>query len=406
MNKIERYVLELLFASLWGKDVCCGSLSKEEWEECYRLSKEQDVVSLIFYGIAPHKKEIPQEIYKQWRIHAFSAIMNNENITDSQSALINELNDKGIPCAVIKGTSLSVCYPHPEQRSLGDIDILIRPEDRDSVAAVLDSLGYRLVETEHSFHKEYYGEAAYVEIHWAVSTFPETNGAHMAKRIMESALDATDNAVLDKRQFPILKPDYQALALILHLERHLTEGGIGLRQLCDWGMYVKTISCEIFEKSVIPVLTQCGLLYFAKVLSKCCEQYLGFEFNNTKWFSDVSDGICKELLADVLRAGHSGNADTRNGVSDMFIERGRQKFLLGTLMKNLNSLAMRNFPVTKHYRILLPIFWVYIPVRYWIRTVIGERKRISLSNLISTTTDRRSLYNRLKLFDVQMMAKK
>jgi hypothetical protein len=83
---------------------------------------------------------------------------------------------------VLKGPVLAESvYPDPALRPFSDLDLLVRPEDRLRMDAVLRHLGHRRVADEHSwdFDIAYDGATVYespghvrVDLHWALLTEP------------------------------------------------------------------------------------------------------------------------------------------------------------------------------------------------------------------------------------------
>ncbi|MCB7187645.1 nucleotidyltransferase family protein, partial [Anaerostipes caccae] len=62
--------------------------------------------------------------------------------------------------------------------------------------------------------------------------------------------------------------------LLLHKLEHITSSGLGLRQLCDWAVFVhRDMTPERWE-DLLPKLSRFGLLHFARVITRICVEDL------------------------------------------------------------------------------------------------------------------------------------
>lgn len=401
VQKIEKQLLDFLSAALRNDTSSYQSLTEDEWYQTYDCAQKQGVVPLMLRGAASYKTQMPPQLLSKLRSYSISVIVRNEKLMNVQEQLMELLTAHQIPCAILKGCSLSVCYQQAELRPLGDIDVLIRPEDAERTEELLCANGYRPDHTGHPFHLDFFGKGACIEMHWQVSTFPDSHGGHAAREIMKTALEQTGVAQMDGYSFPVLKPLHQAISLLLHMERHMTTGGIGLRQLCDWAMFVNSVDAEVFADQVLPEIDRCGLLQFAKVLTATCVEYLSMPIEKVEWCQRIKSAMCAAMMQDIFRGGSMGKAVEETGASSMFIERGnsgKQGNALLLLFRKLTQLANMHFPITERWKVLLPVFWIYIPLRYWVRSLQGKRVKIAVADTLAVTRARRKLYNELRLF--------
>ena len=104
------------------------------------------------------------------------------------------------------------------------------------------------------------------------------------------------------------------------------------------------------------------------------------------------------MIEEILRAGSIHNKNNTEESSSFFVDESGTKSSMRVFISKINSLARRKFPITKQLPFLLPIFWLYIPMRYWLRSLVGKRRRKSLLRTIAVTKRRKRLYRALKLF--------
>ena len=112
--------------------------------------------------------------------------------------------------------------------------------------------------------------------------------------------------------------------------------------------------------------------------------------------------MCHAFLMDIFRGGNMGQAD-KEGMGGLFTDHkhmGERDSALGSLLLYLTDLVYKQFPWVKRCRILLPLFWLFLPVRYWIRSLLGLRPKKNVNKVLSAAVRSRQLYDQLKVFEL------
>lgn len=397
----QKALLILLRCSLWGENLQVPA--EVDWEKVDHSAKVHAIVPLIYNGAIVGKTTVPQDILQQWKKSLFRGILNNERLLKAQSELVTWLEEADIPAVILKGSSVAQYYPQPDLRVLGDIDVLVNKTDIAVVHQILENHGYQRHEEDHDFHVGYRRKDAYVEIHYHVTNFPDSAGGRVTKEILSHFSDEICQGTVGTHTFPVLSDANQALSLLLHMIRHMFSWGIGLRQLSDWAVYMASVDADNFQTSVIPVLERCGLLQYAKVATRTCIDYLGLPDEKMSWCRDVDDESCAAFILDVFCSGNLGH-DDNDSMGSLFTDSnamGRKQSDIIAFILRLNHRAYVNFPITKKCKILLPFFWLYLPLRYYLRSLVGLRPKKSLSKTIESAKKRKNLYEKLNLFEIQ-----
>ena len=96
---------------------------------------------------------------------------------------LRALSDAGAPVIVLKGAALaSTVYPSIAHRPMGDVDLLVRPQDLERARRTLEAAGYRFVpepeERFKPFDTQFTGEMAFrqemgqmsvpIDLHWEI----------------------------------------------------------------------------------------------------------------------------------------------------------------------------------------------------------------------------------------------
>ena len=398
----NQMILQLLRCSLWGEPVCMPDAVN--WERLNSVAREQGVVSFAYDAAVREGLQPPAEIYGKWKIQTLAGVTKSERLLLAQDDIVSWFKEANVPVVVLKGSSVAQIYPQPELRQLGDIDILVRAEDVGAAQELIESRGYRKCESDHEFHIGYAKPGVYLELHYNVSNLPNTPGGQAAQKLVDCFLEDTQMGAIGAHCFPVLSERNQALSLLLHMIRHMFHEGIGLRQLCDWAIYMASTDETVFTESVIPALRYCGLLEYAKVATQASVRYLGLSPKKAVWCGDVSEETCRAFIGAIFGGGNMGCAD-KDGMGSLFTDHetmGDSKdSAWRTLILKTNKLIYKQFPFVETAKILLPLFWVFLPVRYLTRSMLGLRPKKSVSKVVSIAKKKRNLYEQLALFEIE-----
>lgn len=397
----QKALLTLLAQALCGNG---GTLVEADWEQVEKLAKDQGVLAMLYQGSMKYKDIIPAERIQIWRGAMYATVLRNDHMNQAQSELLGWLSEKGIRAVILKGASVARYYNPSDMRYLGDIDLLIDPSDLDRAAELLKAHGYRRNAHEHDFHVSFVRDDVNLELHYRATVVPPGKGGQAAGKIMDQFLDEATMVGMNDVRFPALSEKHQALMLLMHTERHMLEGGIGLRQLCDWAAFLSVQENAAAMDDFIHMFQACGLLTFAKAVTDACVCYLGLQAERAAWCQPSENSLVDALMEDVFRSGNMGQAD-HQGESELFIGRemlnSKNQTAVRRLILNLNKLVYSHFPITRRCKWLLPVFWVYLPMRYFVRSLFGMRKKKSMFRTLKQSQKRFELHRRLHLYEVE-----
>lgn len=168
-NTNEGYFLHLLK---------CGLKSEKpeeppvgiDFEAIFELAKKQDVENIVFLSIDQLEKTIDSNLYSVWQ-EAYYKRMKYSAFQDmALEELIQTFTSKGIDCMPLKGSVIKNYYPSPDLRCMGDIDFLVREQNRQVVRDIMHSLGYEddlLDDGQVDAFKR--GKLEYIEVHYDFS---------------------------------------------------------------------------------------------------------------------------------------------------------------------------------------------------------------------------------------------
>ena len=363
-----------------------------------------------------------EELLFAVRRTALYSVRRFESVLNCQTELLALLED--IPCAVLKGMSVACIYPHSELRTAGDIDLLVREADLKRASVILSEHGYTYTHAT-ALHTCFIkglpdGTAIDVEIHVAVSTFPATERGVFTRDYMSDALNHTQMRELEGTFFPALTGVYQLIALLSHMERHLMILGIGLRQMCDWGVTVHAQREEIGENE-LDVLERCGLLQFARVCTRLCEKYLGLP--ELSWSKGVPEDEVDALFRDVMESGdfhaQSSVRPLISSLTDGYNVDGKSSFL-HSYLTGIRRRVTEDYPWAVQKRrqcsvdqngqehgrnviarispLWIVFFAVFYPVRYLFRMLLRKSTKVDVRQTVSAARSRERMLRRLEIY--------
>jgi hypothetical protein len=201
----------------------------------------------------------------------------------------------GIQVVVLKGLASASYFPNPYHRESGDLDCYLMGRKEDGDRAVVE-LGGVMEEAGH-MHSHLHYRGLIIENH-ALLTSSDKSGFGIKTEKMFQKLIQNGNAPLGDTK--LMKPcaDFNAMFLVKHAQRHFIKEGIWIRHLLDWAFFLKSESSNVNWEKVIPMMKECKILNFAKVLSALCFEQLGMDIHveELKGGNKMSDAVFADIL--------------------------------------------------------------------------------------------------------------
>ena len=291
---IRDKALELIKASVWNTAV--PELNSEQAEAVYQIFKSHTILALP-EKVLPLIPDLSDELRKKWRNDIVHILQTNMKLTSTENSLIELLDAHNIRFVIVKGTSAACYYPDPDLRTLGDIDIIAEPDDyEESCTLILDNNGIEITEAdedETGRHRSFLLHGVEIEVHRFFSIAGVTNNnLYLDKSIIK-----------DINNTHRLNNIINGLTLLEHINYHFY-GGLGLRHIIDWMMFVDKCLNEDNWCTFIKEADQIGLKSLAYALVKTCQLYLGLEPRFK--YELIDDSLCASLIDYILLSGNFG----------------------------------------------------------------------------------------------------
>lgn len=355
-NNINNQVLALLRCALWKEEFPHHEFKNADWSTIYQELRAQTVHCIPLDLLAQVNPESSQKYIKI----AAKGMMRWYKILQGQHQLCNLFHGENIACAVLKGASAASYYTQPSSRVMGDIDILVSPDDFDYACELVAKDGEFLGENYR--HKEYRWNNIVVEVHRCFSTFSDIKRRELFDQRVINVVDQSEKITLDGFSFYRLPAVENGLVLLEHINIHL-HSGLGLRQIIDWMMYVdKELNDELWLNEFAPFLRQLNLETLAITVTRMCQIYLGLRADIT-WCKGADETLCEELMDYIFSQGNFGRKNEKGtNVASNVINISKNPLALFRILQQRGCINWAD--TLKRHPYLKPFAWLHQIFRY------------------------------------------
>ncbi|GAB4338333.1 MAG: hypothetical protein Kow0089_10200 [Desulfobulbaceae bacterium] len=184
-------------------------------------------------GSCPQDSSIPEQTREQWRRERMNTMLRTMAAVKTAAAVTKTAAKAGVAVAAMRGAVLAqTLYPDPGARPMHDVDLLIRPEDRQAFLAAMAARGHHPAEHLRSQYVFSLNRVT-VEVHWQLLS---------NKRYR----DRLDSGVLVGSARPLPTPAgdlyrlddrWELIGMVLHAFTHHNLGQI--YSLVDIGLFMR-----------------------------------------------------------------------------------------------------------------------------------------------------------------------
>ncbi|MBQ6957073.1 MAG: nucleotidyltransferase family protein [Bacteroidales bacterium] len=257
-----------------------GDCTHIDWIALEALAARQGLSAIVLDGldkVPPSSFDMPRMMKRQW---IGRVVQGYEYRFDLYCRAIAEMaafyRDHGFKMMVLKGYACALNWPKPEHRPSGDIDIWQFGQYREADAALASEKGIS-VDSSHHHHTVFYWGDFMVENHYDfINVHHHKSNAEYEKILKKLGEDDSFSVGLYGEKVYLPSPNLHVLFLLKHSVSHFASGTISLRQLLDWGFFVKVHSTEINWQMVQEVVAQFGMEHMLEIFNRICVEDLGF----------------------------------------------------------------------------------------------------------------------------------
>lgn len=331
---LESIFLESLKASLWGRKVEIPQVFNE-WPKVFKLAKTQSVLALVAHAVLSDQeisRRLPEDTKAKLKSHVMANMSTHCMLNNSVVQVVSTLDSAGIPSVLLKGQPLARNYPIPELRACGDIDIYVGV---DNYLEACDALCAIATWTEKGWpednvkHYDIRIGKTPVEIH----RYSDVNPSEYYDRIYQAYAHEGLSQGLCSMDFAgtmVNTPadDFNAFYIFNHLWHHFMTSGIGLRQFCDWMMFLHARKDEIDREKLKKIIDDMDLMKPWQAFGCVLVEKLGLPEDEFPFFDARKRNKVRKIMRRVLEEGNFGKErDMYKGRSEEGYFKGKVKSL-------------------------------------------------------------------------------
>ena len=249
----QQLVLELLRYALSEQESSTPQLNDlPDWEQVYHVAHKQGISHIVWEGVEKllRNGNVASNIVPSKQVKLRWAL-SNERLTKRYNhqvrviaKLAAALRNEQIELLILKGYGLSLCYPHPEQRACGDIDIWLMGEQERGDKVLKRYFGIEIDNSKHH-HTTFSLDGVLVENHYDFLNIHSHRSNRDIDNILKSIARENIPCTVEQERIYIPNARLHSLFLLRHTAAHFAAAEIALRHIVDWAMFVKEYHAEI-----------------------------------------------------------------------------------------------------------------------------------------------------------------
>jgi len=316
VEKARHTLLELVRSSLWERPAT-GLPEEVDWAKVYTLARQQTLLGLLADAVRrlPQERKPDTEMVQKLQVFCMRNIQSHMLITNRLAGSLEILRSAGVEPVLFKGHGLAINYPDPMSRQCGDIDLYVGKKDYDkAVQACRQAFEEDEHDSESIKHFHFNNGGVSVEIHRIAETIP---GIFQNRRYQRWTVESLQPSALRKTDIEgvtvSLPPhNFNAVYVMNHAWHHFVTGGVGLRQFCDWTVYMHKFGKEIDVQQLEKDLRSFGLLKVWKIFACVAVNFLGFPEDECPLYDAGAKSSAEKAMEIVWTDGNFGRYSERS----------------------------------------------------------------------------------------------
>lgn len=314
MTREQQTLLLLIGSALWNRPV--DSLPEGcDWYAVYELAKKQTLTGLLADSIMllPESSQPPADLLTRLRSFRINSIRTHAMLNARLADVLEIFRSKGIEPVLFKGQGLASNYPDPTARQCGDIDLYVGRDYAAAATVAYENFGFQDHDSESIKHLHMSYKGVEVELHKIAETLPSVSRNRKYQEWTLRHLYGSDLRTVDIGGCDVTLPPYQfdCIYVLNHLWHHFINGGIGLRQVCDWTVYLHSFHNKIDTSVLEHDLKEFGLLKVWKMFSYIAVNTLGLPEEECPLYDGTCSVTAMKILGYIFEEGNFGRHSSR-----------------------------------------------------------------------------------------------
>ena len=251
-----------------------------DWEAVEALAEKQGTLGVVYDGairlaeIADNADFFPLAVKLRWLGKVMQGYERRYALYRKAVAdLATWYQAHGYRMMLLKGLACGVDWPKPEHRPYGDIDIWLFGQQEAADKEMVEEFEGFKIDDSHHHHTVFQWQGFTVENHFDFGNVYHHKSSVKLEAIFKELAD--DGLPLFDYSFQPTA-NLHALFLLKHSMTDFAAFYVTLRQVLDWGFFVKAHGKEVDWVWLEGVLREYHMLDFFNVLNAICVEDLGF----------------------------------------------------------------------------------------------------------------------------------
>lgn len=323
------------------------------FERILDIALHHGVANISYYAVEKLKNKPDLETNKKWAEYRDRAIVKDITQTMEFDAITYALKKENIRFLALKGIFLKDMYPQRDMRLMADIDLLIDQSNMEKANEIMLSLGYETELTSEKDHDAYFKQPMMnVEVHRQLFGPENQSFSAMFSDPWQNTCEISDGVMN-------FNENWFFLYLFAHLEKHLNNGGTGIRSIMDIYVYLQHKETILDWEFIYSELAKSGKAQVCRDVIAISKMWFGNNQPSDKYI---------ELERFILSSGTYGTRLNSN--LNKHKKMGTFRFVLHRLFPPLYIMQLV-FPFLKKVPFLFPLMW---PVRLIYRGIFRSKK--------------------------------
>ena len=313
MKRHEEVFLSLVRNSLWDTQVEVP-VDFNDWSLIMRLAEAQamqgSVAKAILDSPAVLSKMKPGTQSKLSNMLMTNVVMHSMANSSIQK-LVKALRDVGIECVLLKGQGLAANYKYPDTRECGDIDLYVGIDNyRQSYEVlkdIVDEIDDHTALDKGGKHYHAILSGISIEVHKYSEVLPSPSLDRIYQRHASEGL--SQNLVeMPFGEIMVSSPanNFNAFFIFCHLWNHFISVGVGIRQICDWTMFLHRRGANIDTEYLSRILNELKLMTPWKTFGCIAVDVLGLSAEEFPFYDAKYRTKALKVLDRIMTEGDMG----------------------------------------------------------------------------------------------------
>lgn len=284
-----------------------------DWEKLMNIATTQVVPVIVLDGLQYYHSIHPDYIpfaslglsnKLQKRMQWIGQVMNFERMYAKHERAMTDLArlyaSNGIRMMVLKGYGLSLDWPIPNHRAVGDLDIYNFGKWKEADAFIAEQLGIK-IDDGHEHHTVFNFHGVAVENHYDfINTKAHRDAPKIEAHLKSLAEKNCREIEIGETKIHLPSADFNAIFLMRHMGQHFAGEYLNLRQILDWGFFIRAHHEEVNWNDIIGTLKDMGIYTFFNQINAICVDYLGFsekDFPAIRRNQELEERILMDILS-------------------------------------------------------------------------------------------------------------